>query len=180
MGYLFGRHTERKDLVAELTRTAIEGTKTYTTLASCIRGSTLWQVIEVNDRNKQLPKRFIQCDLLRKVDGHWGSKTLHEADGPTDDSCPIKYLDMVPEVVSQEWRDRVIRNHNLKKIKPEPGLVLGLKYCAYDAVKVVEVLTRSTFLGETQCGKTFRVPVRFMSGQVYETWPKEAVWVKSN
>jgi hypothetical protein len=49
---------------------------------------------------------WIECHLMRRVDGRWGYKSLAEADGPFYYSCPPVFLDSAP-VVDPEWREGV-------------------------------------------------------------------------
>ena len=49
---------------------------------------------------------WIECHLLRRVNGQWGYKPLCEAEGPFYWSCPMSFLELAP-VVNPEWREGV-------------------------------------------------------------------------
>jgi len=133
MGWFSGYPT-RKGMVAELvegwTRTTDDGlTVTSTCLASCFRGQPthygiLWSVWEQTFTRDGLeekpPERFIKCDLMEcwARDGRrWAYKPMEESCGPYYWNCPEKYLQMVPVVANQEWRDGVADYHRQRREK---------------------------------------------------------------
>jgi hypothetical protein len=116
----------KADLVAELTSAAYWGAHVRV-LASAVRGSHLWQVIEKPDG-----QRFIALDLLRagsKAHGEgWGHKDLCESMGPCEVDCPLSFLDMAPMPDSKYaagWRESVREHHAHKaqraRFRIEPG-----------------------------------------------------------
>lgn len=66
---------------------------------------TLWTVWEYTvvgcDGTVLKDERYIGCDLIQYGQGvqgcYWGYKDLEASMGPSDISCPLKYLEMVPE-----------------------------------------------------------------------------------
>ncbi len=96
----------------------------HTALASCYRGNnfkgTLWAVWQwdVYHGNLKLPPlsdRFIACYVMdcqnTKYGREWGYKSMTEDMGPHVYSCPVGYLDMVPEGVyttDPDWR-KIVR-----------------------------------------------------------------------
>lgn len=91
---------------------ALGGPGAVTTIAKAIRGNVLWTVIEYGADSARYPKgtRAILCFLLGAEKGYgWGYKDMDESMGPCDLSCPIKFLDMVPDPggFATEWRARV-------------------------------------------------------------------------
>jgi len=99
-------------------------------IAHCFRGARthkgiLWSVFEqtftkLSDGSIEV-KRFIACDLLEywRRDGYsgWSYKDMDESCHPYYYNCPEKYLKMVPEVASQEWREGVAEYHAKRRAK---------------------------------------------------------------
>lgn len=83
-------------------------------LAHCYRGGkfsgVLWTVWEITDPDKGTI-RYIGCDLLRyySMNKSWGYKDLTESCFPSYSTCPLSYLNMVPEVASADWRAKVVQ-----------------------------------------------------------------------
>lgn len=132
MGWLFKPGSSRKSLLAE----RIEGwqhttqdgmTVTSTCLAHCYRGGSfsgvLWTVwertFEKDGEQSQPTERWIGCDLLQysRGDEGWGYKDMEESMGPYYYSCPLKYLDLVPEVANEDWREGVRQHHERRREK---------------------------------------------------------------
>lgn len=171
MGWLFSSSwASRKDLIKELTATESNETRTRTCLAHCLRGNVLWTVWEITYPTLE-PRRYIGCDLLQKVSGDWGYKDLYESCGPFYWTCPPKYLEMVPEVANQEWRDEVMRRHNLKTMKLVSGTVVGLQYCSVSHLKVIRPYKGGAFVGETKEGGQFVARRKHLSGEILTEWP---------
>jgi hypothetical protein len=59
--------------------------------------------------------------------GWWGYKDMDESMGPTDASCPMSYLNMVPDPggYATAWRERVKAHH--EKAAKFNGLKIGTK-----------------------------------------------------
>lgn len=94
-----------------LIKDRIKGETAFKCIAHQCKGNTLWAVWELQEDRGGIKKgkRFISCDLLRKFprgEG-WGYKDMDESMGPYQYSCPMKYLDMVPEVSNEKWRQGV-------------------------------------------------------------------------
>ncbi len=138
MGWLYNYSWTLKSLIAERTKdwshtfskNELLGagiTVTTTCVAKCFRGNvcykgTLWVVWERTFANPdgsvaKAPERWIGCDLMQRSGGDWGYKDLDESCGPYYYNCPEKYLNMVPEVANQEWRDAVAEHHKLRRAK---------------------------------------------------------------
>jgi len=107
MGWYGTQCATRAELIRELTApeksesTGIE----RKVLAYSTAGNILWSVWEITcpDGDKV---RHIGCDLLRPSKDGWGYKPMTEEDGPVYYTCPLKYLEMVPEK-RPEWRAQV-------------------------------------------------------------------------
>lgn len=184
MGWLFStRWSTRKSLIAHLTETEDNQERTRTCLTHCLRGNILWSVWEVTRKqpnsNRPLGKvyRYIGCDKLQfggKSEG-WGYKDMDETVHPCYYTCPLKYLDMQPRIDCQEWRDEVIKQHNLRSMPIEPGILLGLKDgFIVKVILVVRKTSRSRFIGKTRDGREFGVDRKYLSGEAYATWPETA------
>jgi hypothetical protein len=119
--------------------------------------------------------RYIGCDIIQKKAGEIRYKGMAEADGPYYYSCPMRYLDMVPQVANQEWRDIVIRRANVKKLEIKPGVIYQLnegflmKY-----IKVIRVYDKDKFQAEDRNGRSFTIKRSYLSGATYRTWPGDA------
>ncbi len=127
MGWLFNVGWGRKSIIASLTANESREKDgilvSHNCLAHCFRGCaysgvlwSVWEITYIKDGIDVKPaRRLIRCDLCqyRKGDG-WGYKDMTEADHPYYLSCPLKYLDMTPEVC-KEWRELVRKYHADKK-----------------------------------------------------------------
>jgi hypothetical protein len=171
MGWTYSTGWEtRQTLVNHLTRTETNDTRTRTCITSCVRGNVLWSVWEIIYPDKPA-KRYIGCDLLQNG-GHnrgWGYKDMCESVHPYYYSCPLKYLELVPEVANQEWRDKVTKYHATRKIPLRKGLIVGLKECVVPALMVEQVTPK--LVGTSRDGRRFAFKRGNMSGEVFETWP---------
>ena len=124
MGWLFTHDSHRSTLVTELTSdrnwTRDDGSKwTAKVVKHCYRGNNfsgvLWVVWSVSIDGQE-KDRFIECNLLRfdkKCNG-WGYKDMDESMGPYYYSCPLGYLELVPEL-NPEWREGVRTYHETRK-----------------------------------------------------------------
>jgi hypothetical protein len=123
MGWTFPYHTfKRSALIAERTApsdyTRPDGVLVESrALKHCYRGNrhsgVLYIVWEQTfyEPDGITTDRFIEVDLLRYYET-WGYKDMDESCGPRYWSCPLSYLDMVPERCP-EWRMGV-REHAAK------------------------------------------------------------------
>lgn len=145
MGWNY-EHTERAELIRELTKER-NGARC---LAHTAVGSVLWTVWE-----HRAAGRWIGCDLMERVGCMWGHKPMDEAMGPCYYTCPLRYLEMVPEVADPGWREQVRAYHAERAARHEiaqnaqPGQVLYLKGTSIPFVTVTgtEPL-RGTYAGD--------------------------------
>jgi hypothetical protein len=125
MGWDFTRGATKQDIIERLIREQTfpsyhePGTTIHRkTIAHKDVGGVLWSVIELTKTkdNQSTTERIIGCDLLARNPGYgWGYKGLQESSGPYFYSCPLEYLDMVPDVKDAEWRAEVRKlNHDGK------------------------------------------------------------------
>jgi hypothetical protein len=112
------------------------------------RTGTLWTVLEQSWFNGDPPKRWIGCDLIEwggKKRG-WGWKSMTEEVGPTDLTCPLVYLEMVPDPggLATAWRSSVQAYANATKtgkrlvscLKPGDRVYLKTPYIGDELVFV--------------------------------------------
>lgn len=114
MGWTFTKGASRADIVSDCTKPWDTGSADVVCLDKAEVGDVLWAVFERTPRGENAGKasRFIGCFLLGLDTGFgWGSKDLTEAMGPSEVSCPLAFLDMVPEVACEDWRERVRAHH---------------------------------------------------------------------
>ena len=134
----------RADLIADRVKTQeqknSDGTvTTWKSLAHCYRGGMrsgvlyiVWEVATVNPDEIIKSHRFIEIDLLKygkdnQCGSTWGYKDMTEECGPYNYSCPLSYLDMVPEPDSEyarNWRKGVREYHD--KRRAQRGLLKGI------------------------------------------------------
>ena len=167
MGWLYKTNSTKESLIAERLSTSkfLIGkslTPEYAkgeSIAHSIRGNVLWQVRQITYPNGTIA-RYISCDLLSKQDNSWGYKDMDESVHPYYYNCPLKFLDMAPEV-SADWRKGVREYHNRLKRKIEVGKRYELINRAIPYVDII--LIPKPILG-TYNGKTYRV-TRTMIGE---------------
>jgi len=138
MGWSFMSSMHSKaELIAYLTGPNLG--LTMKTVAKCVKGNVLWTVHEYVEAVYPNPvgKRWIGCYLMAADQGWWGYKDMDESMGPSDVSCPLSYLNMVPDPggYATAWRERVKFHHaklaqfnGMKvgtKVKLRPGLTLA-------------------------------------------------------
>lgn len=108
MGWTGIPGASRADLVRDVLRkqTNSEG-KTWTHTDYAIKGSVLWSVVEVTDKNGKLTAHYIQCTLI-EGDAY---KEMSCCEGPYQKSCPKEFLKKVPAHKASSycanWRAKV-------------------------------------------------------------------------
>jgi hypothetical protein len=136
MGWTYCERMSRKELIADIKkgssrqfrnwRISPSCWRTETCLASACVGNNLWTVWEFTSEfaesedspiTETATTKVIILFLLGKSGGAWGYKDINESMGPLVYSCPLAYLDMVPESrseFSQGWREKV-REYQAKR-----------------------------------------------------------------
>lgn len=115
MGWYYGYNQTRASVIEELTpaEKVSEG-GTFKTLRKFTSGNTLWTVHETT-LNGAEPERWIGCYLLSRGTGDgWGYKPMEESMHPYYYSCPLAFLDEVPETsrgANPKWREGVRKYH---------------------------------------------------------------------
>ena len=158
MGWLFTCGLTRRGLIADRIQKENSNGTLWQCLAHCLKGNVLWTVWEIT-RPGGKQDRFIGCDLLRCQPGYgWGYKDMTESVHPYYYSCPIKYLEMVPEVANEEWRQRVRVYREKYRRKLQVGKIYQLISCAIPEITV----TRLRPLRGTYAGRTYRLSKRLI------------------
>jgi len=134
MGWYYSHHATKGDLIAELISESVGPEWTRKTIANSVRGAVLWTVNQMSNSTTGETRLFIGCDLLEK-NGEWGHKPMCEDDGPYYFSCPLKYLDMVPER-NAEWRQKVREHHARRGRRFSVGQQVALIGCTIPWVRI--------------------------------------------
>lgn len=170
MGWSYTKNATRRDIIeywtgkpGDVFPAALgEG---WQCLAHSTRGNVLWTVEQRPDGH-----RFIGCMLLSKERGYgWGSKAMEESMHPYYYSCPLAYLDMVPQA-NAAWREGVRAYHERRSLTNwKPGMWFRLPNCKQQGGFKLESLRplRATY----EDGRVYRIPLRMMSRAVLiEAW----------
>lgn len=171
MGWLFGWNT-RRALIDHL----VSGNGVHTVKHCCV-GNNLWAVQEythpettydgqLNPKAGQVA-RFIALYMMKgrnhSRDG-WGYKDMDESSGPYVFSCPVSYLDMVPDPGGHAtpWRNEVRRLHALKSRKLSVGQKIRIWSGDYE---VMGKPYRDKTAYQVKCldtGGTYKLPRKWM------------------
>jgi hypothetical protein len=142
-----------------------------TCLRHCVKGNIFWAVYETTHTGDFLAKtvgtppveRWIGCSILGAEKGvGWGSKNLSESEGPCYYSCPLAYLDLVPEpegLYATGWREKVRRYHATRGRTLRVGEMVTLFGCSINEV-VIESLR--PLMGRAVGGALYRIPRRML------------------
>ena len=107
MGWHYSLDGSRADLIRELTRAESDDRGwSRRALKHSLAGNVLWTVWEITAAADDSQRLHIGCDLLGRHGGTWGWKPLCEDDEPSYYTCPLAYLEMVPEQ-RPVWREKV-------------------------------------------------------------------------
>jgi hypothetical protein len=171
MGWLYGWKS-REELTAHL----LNEPTTYTTLAHRRTSeggeSVLWAVHEVAAGREKAGTKFLVCYLIGhdRRDGTFGYKDLGEECGPCFYSCPVKFLDMVPEPdgeYAHGWREKVRQFHAQAAARRQfirtlkVGDTVNLREgCTPSSIKVTSL---KPLRGTGANGVTYRVSERYIA-----------------
>jgi hypothetical protein len=170
MGWLYGWKS-RDEIVAHL----LNEPTTYTTLASKRTSeggeSVLWAVHEVAVGQEKAGTKFLVCYLIGydRRDGTYGYKDMGEECGPCYYSCPLAYLDMVPEPegeYAKAWRTNVREAHAAKaeRKRKMSGLKPGETVKLRDGCTPSEITVTSVKpLRGTHQGVLYRVNEKYLA-----------------
>lgn len=170
MGWIFTPGRTKAELVRELVAVWIEENKRGETLAHKVVGNVLWAV-KKNTCNQGDVIVWIGCYLLENggKDQGWGYKPLTEDEGPCYYTCPLEYLDRVPEPKGpyvKEWRKKVRAYHakqqQLKTLTV--GQRVELDYCKIPYVEF-QALRGKHLIGTGPDGVLYRVGIDCIKGE---------------
>jgi hypothetical protein len=160
MGWTFTQGASRADIIHDCTKPWDTGSATVKCLAKTTVGNNLWAVFEKTPKDGGEPERFIALFMLGSDAGYgWGYKDITEGMGPPQTSCPLSYLDMVPQVADAEWRERVRAHHSRTRQRLAVGQTLKL----IDARIPHVVLTNIKPLRGEYEGVLYRVARKFIA-----------------
>ena len=111
MGWYFGS-SSRAAVIAECTA----NNEHNETLRKYCSGNTLWTVQRSHCTDGTW-QTFIGCYLMQRAGRNdWGYKPMDESMGPTEASCPLAFLALVPDPggYATEWRKRVRDYHAMR------------------------------------------------------------------
>jgi hypothetical protein len=115
----------------------------------------LWTVWE-HRRREGAVDRYIGCDLLAGQRGYcWGYKDMEESMGPCYYTCPLKYLDLVPEPDSRRAK---VRAYHAKRRALAVGATVKLVHCRVPEVTIVSL---RPLVGE-YAGTRYRIPLKLL------------------
>jgi hypothetical protein len=116
MGWTFVRLT-RDQLIRELTATEDNERSRIEVIDHTLVNNVLWTVVRITAKQAGVlglapgeSTTLIGCHLLESEGREWGYKSLGEAEHPYYYSCPLRYLDMAPQLCAT-WRARVHAFH---------------------------------------------------------------------
>jgi len=160
MGFTSTHNATKADIVRELTSSRENEHGKWVTLAHCLKGTVLWSVVEWTDKSENKVTNVIHCDLLGLDRGFgWGYKDMSEGMSPYYYTCPLKYLDLTPEVASETWRKRVRAYHAIRAFKLEPGKT----YNTVPGTSIPEITVTSLKpLRGTYGGRLYRVSKKYI------------------
>jgi hypothetical protein len=164
MGWLFTQGQTRSGLIAELTKTQENEHTKFVTLRKFCSGNDLWTVQEVTRKDNGETSRFICLYMMRPNKGYgWGYKDVEESMGPYQHSCPVAFLDMVPEQPRPEgyhdWRSAVRQYWAKRNQKLTVGQVVKLtngheyRIVSLRPLKAVDTIT----------GTLYKIPRRMLT-----------------
>jgi hypothetical protein len=166
MGTYYTHGASRRDIIEECSAGWTNGSVITKCLARACSGNDLWLVFEQTIIGIDGPRseRFIQLCILSKIAAGWGYKPIEESMGPYACSCPLKFLDMVPEpvgVYAGDFRKRVREYHARRNQKLSVGQIVkltnGLNY------KMVSTRKMLAYLVGHEGGTLYHVPKRMLT-----------------
>lgn len=164
MGWLYCEPT-KKDLISHIV-------KNFDAKAHCVRGNVLWLIAEYKDGTE-----CIVCCLMASAGKYhpeecrWGYKDMTESSFPYRYSCPISYLDRVPETCPK-WRARVRSEYARKNTRLKVGDIAQLTEGYNPAA--LRITSVRPLRGESATGYPYRIPRSALSGRVFSSFQEWA------
>ena len=200
MGWTFSYGMKRAALIAERTATrewkGKDGVAVKdVVLASCYRGGVFKGTFYAVHERTHTPKRgpstserwlevtLMECHTYPEHGPSWGYKDMEESMGPCEVSCPLGYLEMVPEkkcpescdgcakdscsgLWARRWRERVRAYHaereaaRTKAKALTPGTVVQLKEGC--SPRELVIVSTKPLIGESG-GRPYRIKARHLA-----------------
>lgn len=168
MGYSFGWNS-KKELVEYLLKPWGDK-ETHVTIEHTCTGNILWYVVEQTKETGEQEK-YINCALLSGKDGDWGYKGMSASMHPFYYSCPLKYLEMVPEECA-EWRAKVREywqgkaNARKKSAELTPGQNVTLPEGWTVRNFTLKEKRKQTWMAYGSDGRLYRLPLKAIQAAV--------------
>lgn len=162
MGWSYSKNWTKESLIAELTQGWSSGSKTYSLYAKKLDGKELWIVWRVID-GERVTYSISLC-LIERYDGEWGYKYFSEEEHPYYYKCPLRFLDMAPEV-NEKWREGV-RDYWRQKEEYkslQPGMVVKLKEGSCISEVTLAYKYDRAWHGKDSNNVVWKVPFRLMA-----------------
>lgn len=169
MGWLFGWNT-RKELVDHVTETFENDMQRTTCIRKFFSGNNMWTVWERQSKAASTDvERFIVVFLIlggnNCTNGRgygWGYKDVSEEMGPCEVTCPLAFLDMVPDPggYATAWRERVRAHHARRNQKLTVGQTIKLT----NGIEYRITQTRRKLMGVSlKDGCLYKIPRRMLT-----------------
>jgi hypothetical protein len=152
----------RKYAIRTCTRTRITNEYRLECIAKARFNNELWTVWERSVlKTNETVENFIVLYVLLPQDGFWSYQQYDEEMNPQHYKCPVRFLELAPNVKSQRWRDMVVAQHKeairrkelVKQLKP--GHVVRCSYVNPDRYVVMNL---SPLVGRAYNGGVYRIP----------------------
>lgn len=167
MGFFSTHGASRKDIIEEIARDQhdTKNGRIHKTIAHAVVLNTVWAVHQIVDLNGNVPERYIACYRLGKRPEGWGYRPDDEGVGPTEYSCPLRFLDMAPEA-NAEWRQKVREYHAAKAAARAKALsvAVGQKWTLVGArgLTYVQIGRVKPLAGTCDDGRFYRIPAKML------------------
>lgn len=171
MGWTTG-YNSRNEVVEQVTKGWENDVSSTQIVRKFFSGNNLWMVFERHSKVAPTDiEKFIVVALIRcwKTQGggmDWGYKDVSEEMGPCEVSCPLAFLDIVPDPggYATAWRARVREFHARRNQKLAIGqtikLTNGIEY-------VISKQRGRTFVGiSKKDGCEYRIPRAMLTAEV--------------
>lgn len=164
MGSLYGWNS-RKEVIKQL---ITDDEPKLQTLAHCVKGNILWTVQKWQHRSEPFIGCYILLGPVKPSNDPYacGYKDMTEEMHPYYYNCPIRYLEMAPEVCP-EWRVKVRENAAKRATKLKPGIIAEVNHSTVKAVRIDTLKPLRGFCVDS--GFRYRIPRKMLTGKTFET-----------
>lgn len=162
MGWDFGQGDTRADVIRDCTKGWEDADQKTVCLSKHASGNHLWTVMERTYTDGRPAARSIVLFLMQSMRGvGWGYKSIAASSGPTEVSCPLKYLELAPcgdGPYEAAWREAV-RAHHAALAVP---LALGSEVALAGHTYTVRCL-RPLHVTDNGTGRMYRLPRKLLA-----------------